>query len=105
VVNNIRAQGSSIITVAAKDNVRLSTTEGIPDSPENSTIRWGGGLVAHPEQVPEDEAIPLLSENSPPLPEPKSAITPCLATLEKAVSARIYFENLYFPHPFGSSDG
>jgi protein-serine/threonine kinase len=34
--------------------------------------------------------------------EPKRVITPSLATLEKAVSARIYFENLYFPllrHP------
>ena len=102
VVNGISTQGSSVITVAAKENVRLSTTEGTPGRPGNSTIRWGGGLVAHAEQEPEDEPTPLLSENSPPLPEPKRVITPSLATLEKAVSARIYFENLYFPllrHP------
>jgi protein-serine/threonine kinase len=102
VVNGISTQGSSLITVAAKENVRLSTTEGTPGRPGNSTIRWGGGLVAHPEREPEDEPTPLLSENSPPLPEPKRVITPSLATLEKAVSARIYFENLYFPllrHP------
>ena len=102
VVNGISTQGSSVITVAAKENVRLSTTEGTPGRPGNSTIRWGGGLVAHPEQEPEDEPTPLLSENSPPSPEPKRVITPSLATLEKAVSARIYFENLYFPllrHP------
>lgn len=33
---------------------------------------------------------------------PQRIITPSLATLEKAVAARIYFENLYFPlfrHP------
>jgi hypothetical protein len=37
-----------------------------------------------------------------PPPPPRAVITPSLATLEKAVSARIYFENLYFPllrHP------
>ena len=28
---------------------------------------------------------------------PPRVITPSLATLEKAVAARIYFENLYFP--------
>ena len=35
-------------------------------------------------------------------PLPPRPINPSLATLEKAVSARIYFENLYFPllrHP------
>ncbi|KAH9083902.1 kinase-like protein [Lactarius deliciosus] len=102
VVNGISTQGSSIITVAAKENVRLSTTEGTAGRPGNSTIRWGGGLMAHPEQEPEDEPTPLLSDNNPPLPEPKRVITPSLATLEKAVSARIYFENHYFPlfrHP------
>src|ERR1700677_4080818 len=102
VVNGVSTQGSSMITVAARENVCLSTTEGIPGRPGNSTIRWGGGLVAHPEQEPEDKPTPLLSENIPPLPEPRRVITPSLATLEKAVSARIYFENLYFPllrHP------
>ena len=102
VVNGISTQNSSLLTVAARENVCLSTTEGIPGRPGNSTIRWGGGLVAHPEQEHEDEPTPLLSENISPLPEPKRVITPSLATLEKAVSARIYFENLYFPllrHP------
>ena len=102
VVNGMSTQGSSMITVAARENVCLSTTEGFPGRPGNSTIRWGGGLVAHPEQELEDKPTPLLSENFPSLPEPKRVITPSLATLEKAVSARIYFENLYFPllrHP------
>ena len=37
-----------------------------------------------------------------PTPRPRKPITPSLATLEKAVAAKIYFENLYFPllrHP------
>ncbi|KAI0256317.1 hypothetical protein BJV78DRAFT_455348 [Lactifluus subvellereus] len=97
VVNGISTQSSSMITVAARENVHFSTTEGTPGRPGNSTIRWGGGLVAHPEQVLEDEPTPQLSENNCPLPEARRVITPSLATLEKAVSARIYFENLYFP--------
>jgi hypothetical protein len=97
VVNGISTQTSSLITVAARENVRLSTTDGIPGRPGNSTIRWGGGLVAHPEQEPEDEPALKLSENNESSPEPKRVVTPSLATLERAVSARIYFENLYFP--------
>ena len=86
-----------MISVAARENVRFSTAEGTAGRPGNSTIRWGGGLVAHPEQVLEDEPTPQLSKNYRPLPEVRRVITPSLATLEKAVSARIYFENLYFP--------
>jgi protein-serine/threonine kinase len=97
VVNGISTQTSSLITVAARENVRLSTTEGIPGRPGNSTIKWGGGLVSHPEQELEEESALLLSENALPPPEPKKVVTPSLATLERAVSARIYFENLYFP--------
>jgi protein-serine/threonine kinase len=97
VVNGISTQSSSMITVAARENVRLSTTDGLPGRPGNSTIRWGGGLVAHPEQELEDEPAPKLFENNRLLPEPKRVVTPSLATLERAVSARIYFENLYFP--------
>jgi protein-serine/threonine kinase len=97
VVNGISTQSSSMITIAARENVRLSTTDGLPGRPGNSTIRWGGGLVAHPEQELEDESAPKLFENNRPLPEPKQVVTPSLATLERAVSARIYFENLYFP--------
>ena len=97
VVNGISTQTSSLITVAARENVHLSTTEDIPGRPGNSTIRWGGGLVSHPEQELEGEPALRPLENHPPLPEPKKVITPSLATLERAVSARIYFENLYFP--------
>ena len=102
VVNGISTQSSSLITVAAKENVRLSPTDGMPGRPGNSSIVWGGGLPAHPEQELEDEPAQILSENDCPLPVPKRVVTPSLATLERAVSARIFFENLYFPllrHP------
>ena len=100
VVNGISTQSSSMITVAAKENVRLSTTDGMPGRPGNSSIIWGGNLAAHPEQELEDEPAQKLSENNHPLPVP--IVTPSLTTLERAVSARIFFENLYFPllrHP------
>jgi protein-serine/threonine kinase len=99
VVNGISTQSSSMITVAARENVRLSTTDGMPGRPRNSSIVWGGGLAAHPEQEPEYEPAQKLNR---PLPVPKRVVTPSLATLERAVSARIFFENLYFPllrHP------
>lgn len=58
--------------------------------------------MSHPE-IQENEGDPGANEHiailTTPLPRP---INPSLSTLEKAVSARIYFENLYFPllrHP------
>jgi protein-serine/threonine kinase len=71
-----------MITVAARENVRLSTTDGIPGRPVNFTIRWGGGLVAHPEQELESEPAQKLFKNSHPLPEPKRIVAPSPATLE-----------------------
>ncbi len=55
----------------------------------------GGSLAAHPEL--EDEPTQKLSKSNRPLPEPKRVVTPFLATSERAVLARIYFENIYFP--------
>ena len=102
VVNGISTQSSSMITVAARENVPLSATDGMPDRLGNSSIVWGGSLATHPEQELEDDSAQKLPENNRPLPVPKRVVTPSLATLERAVSARIYFENLYFPllrHP------
>ncbi|KAH9964132.1 hypothetical protein BC827DRAFT_1154124 [Russula dissimulans] len=87
---------SSTASVPKAQNVRLSLTETTAGRPGNSTIRWGGGLVTHPEQDREEEAV-RVSENKLSSPEPKRVSTPSLATLERAVSARIFFENLYFP--------
>ncbi|KAJ7163584.1 kinase-like protein [Mycena crocata] len=89
---------SSTLTTAARENFLTSSPDGLSGRPGNSTIRWGGGLQAHPE----DEEQLLDSAEPMELPPPRKPITPSLATLEKAVSARIYFENLYFPlfrHP------
>jgi protein-serine/threonine kinase len=103
VVNGISTPTSSTITTAARENVPLTPVDGFPGQPGNSTIRWGGGLPPHLEHDLEND--PNVGEREMPevaLPPPPRPINPSLATLEKAVSARIYFENLYFPllrHP------
>jgi protein-serine/threonine kinase len=97
VVNGMSTTTSSLLTTAAQENFRLSITEGLPGRPGNSTIRWGAGLQSHPEVQEQDTEKDTMEP-----PHPVKPITPSLATLEKAVSARIYFENLYFPlfrHP------
>ena len=104
VINGISTPTSSTITTAARENVSLAPVDGFPaEQPGNSTIRWGGGLHPHLEHDLEDD--PTIGERGTPevtVPPPPRQIDPSLATLEKAVSARIYFENLYFPllrHP------
>lgn len=101
VVNGISSVTSSTLTTAARENFRVNPVhvEGLPGRPGNSTIRWEGGLKTHLEGKETEENLPT-SESKDLLelpPPPKKFITPSLATLEKAVSARIYFENLYFP--------
>ncbi|OCH95179.1 kinase-like protein [Obba rivulosa] len=111
VVNGISITSSSTITTVARENVSvtptspvLSQTPGLPGQtspgqPGNSTIRWTAGLAAHAEHEHEDTAALDPEKDLPDIPAPmtRKQITPSLATLEKAVSARIYFENLYFP--------
>lgn len=114
VVNGMSATTSSTITTAARENVSLSpvTPTGLPASSTpnfvngqtGNTLRWTTGLAAHPEHEHEDmEGLdPDKELLALPPPRPRKPITPSLATLEKAVSAKIYFENLYFPllrHP------
>lgn len=105
VVNGISTATSSSLTTAARENVVLNSSypDGLPGRTGNSTVRWGGGLRSHTEiQENEDQdPSPLLTEVLP-FVQTRPIITPSLATLEKAVAARIYFENLYFPlfrHP------
>jgi protein-serine/threonine kinase len=93
-MNGISTPSSSGLTAAAQENFPISTVDGLPGRPGNSTIRWGGGLQPHPEVQELDDPPPEKSLPERPRHRP---ITPSLATLEKAVSARIYFENLYFP--------
>jgi protein-serine/threonine kinase len=105
VVNGISTATSSSLTTAARENVVLNSSypDGLPGRTGNATVRWGGGLRSHTEiQENEDQdPSPLLTEVLP-IVQTRPIITPSLATLEKAVAARIYFENLYFPlfrHP------
>jgi len=103
VVNGMSTTTSSSLTTAARENLVLDSgfRDGLPGRPRTPTVtyRWGG-LRSHPEVQENDDQIPShLGETGI---APQRIITPSLATLEKAVSARIYFENLYFPlfrHP------
>ena len=109
VVNGISSTTSSTITTAAKENVQLSSTSPLTPKvtsqipaglPGNSTLRWTTGLPVHHENVEDDPAGRDDAESAAqpaPRPLPPRPINPSLATLEKAVAARIYFENLYFP--------
>lgn len=98
VVNGMSTQtSSSLLTTAARENIPVTsfTLDGLPGRPGNSTIRWGGGLQTHLEVQENENGILMDDTISEPL--SKKFVTPSLATLEKAVSTRIFFENLYFP--------
>lgn len=109
VVNGMSSTASSTITTAARENVPVTSVSPTSPKPVNqiptgrpggSTLRWAAGLPVHHENADEDRTDIRSSERSPPrrpLPELPKPITPSLATLEKAVAAKIYFENLYWP--------
>ncbi|KAH7888555.1 kinase-like domain-containing protein [Phlebopus sp. FC_14] len=94
IVNGMSTTTSSTLTTAARENVRTSPVE---ERPGNSTILWTGGLKAHPEVVDHEDEAPVEARKFMASMSQRKPIIPSLATLEKAVSARIYFENLYFP--------
>lgn len=109
VVNGMSTPTSSTITTAARENVQLSssiptipspvTPSYVPSGlPGSSTIRWTAGLAAHQEHANENDYSAADPEKDIPevQPAPPRVITPSLTTLEKAVAARIYFENIYF---------
>ncbi|KAG7098827.1 hypothetical protein E1B28_000731 [Marasmius oreades] len=105
VVNGISATTTSTLTTAARENFStrpISIADGLPGRPGNSTIRWGGGLKQQQPVIQEHEDQEQGTSNANQIPiqdivRQVTPIIPSLATLEKAVSARIYFENLYFP--------
>lgn len=105
VVNGMPTPTNSSIVTPTLDSGRLPPS-GLPartnGAPGGSTIRWGNGLPVHAEHDGEDadgdtDETALLHQVTQEPPRPRKPITPSLATLEKAVAARIYFENLYFP--------
>ncbi|TFK23660.1 kinase-like protein [Coprinopsis marcescibilis] len=97
VVNGMSTATSSSLTTGARENVNLGPAnyDGLPHRWGNSTLRMGA-LQAHPEVFEGDEREPSIPVDLP-LPPPRKPVIPSLTTLEKAVAARIYFENIYFP--------
>jgi protein-serine/threonine kinase len=97
VVNGLSTTTSSALTTAAQENFGLLPADGLPGHLCDSAVQRIGVLKSHREEN-------TVSENQDYLPvsPPRKPIIPSLSTLERAVSARIYFENLYFPllrHP------
>lgn len=96
VVNGMSTPTSSSLTTAAQENINLISIlpEGFPVKPQGCLgFRQTAGLPAHSELEEHDPATEVdVLEHSHPRPVHAS-----LHTLDKAVSARIYFENLYFP--------
>lgn len=84
---------SSVPTNFASENIYTNLTEDFPGRPGRSTCFLGGAIQSSVEFRGYD-GEPLVTQ----VPKYRTRqIMPSLATLEKAVSARIYFENLYFP--------
>jgi protein-serine/threonine kinase len=97
VVNGLSTTTSSALTTAAQENFGTSPMDGLQGHLGDSAIRRIGGLKSHRE-----ENTVLENQDYLPVTPPRKPIIPSLSTLERAVSARIYFENLYFPllrHP------
>lgn len=108
VVNGISTPTASVVTTVtatatlSKVGAASSAIEGLPAAIASSAGKQTSTKVplrAHAEH----EADDIQAQQSPrpkPLPEvprkPEPTIVPSLPTLEKAVAARIYFENLYF---------
>lgn len=92
VVNGMSTTSSSTLTTVAKENVYIgpTTPERPLELPAQDLLRKS--LKPHLEEQENElpDAQQLLPKHSP------RKIVPSLATLEKAVAARIYFENLYF---------
>lgn len=95
VMNRLSTTSSSTLTNCARENVYTGPTEPLSVRPGRSTNFLGGGtLQSYPEICEHDSEEPVTAH----VPKYRQGpIIPSLATLEKAVSARIYFENLYFP--------
>lgn len=95
VVNGMSAASASTVTATPVTPVAQSPpppTSPLEGLPRGSTLRFDALVEHEGEADAEDRDKPM-----PELPvAPRKPIEPSLATLEKAVAARIYFENLYF---------
>lgn len=87
---------------AAMDGLPVSSspTTLVPLSTSPTTLVPLSTSPASPSPLERSRTVKAIPESEPPLvpskDEPKP-INPSLSTLEKAASARIYFENLYYP--------
>lgn len=94
VMNGVSTTTSSTLTNCARENVYIGPTEALSVRLGLSTNFLGGTLQSYPELC-ERNGEERVTTHVPK--RRQGPIIPSLATLEKAVSARIYFENLYFP--------
>jgi tRNA A-37 threonylcarbamoyl transferase component Bud32 len=85
---------SSAWTTAAQENIGPPFLESRPGYPGASITRGTGGLKAYTHGHDGNSA--LNNEEVQSIFPLRKPINPSLSTLEKAVSARIFFENLYF---------
>lgn len=102
VINGMSTPTASTLTTVTNATTQSPPVDGLPagELPRSSTIRWaagGGVLMTHHEQEDESDQTVNIIDTPPMTPAPRKPIQPSLETLEKAVAARIYFENLYFP--------
>lgn len=125
VVNGMSTTTNTTISSMSPRTPGTAHIEGLP-SPRGAGWPNGGlndvffqaptptGLPTHPEDPVESQQTLLASPGTqvislnysesaetatetPPPPPPPKPINPSIHTLEKAASARIYFENIYFP--------
>lgn len=72
--------------------LRLLSGFGIPDATEGAL-----GHNTYPSPIPEDFAVPQSAGRAVEVSAPRINIELSIATLDRAASAKIYFENIYFP--------
>ena len=84
VANGLSTANSSALTTAAQENFGTSPLDGLPRLPGNSTIRWTGGLKAHPEEDIVSDNQTLQPVQAP----PRKSIIPSLSALERLCPLR-----------------
>lgn len=102
VVNGMSVMTSSILTTAAQEDLRLAQAEGLPSIlPGGPTMHLDRGVPSPSKPQPRlqhrHQATFLDHPDITNSIKSSKSIVPSLHTMEKAVAARIYFENMYFP--------
>lgn len=87
-LSNALSVNSSRAWLNTNAGLKLLDGFGIPDNND--------GRNFHPSPIPEDAAV-LSQVEASGIPLRTTIVEPSIATLDRAASAKIYFENLYFP--------